>query len=195
MFPTGGLFTHGSRRPHRGSGLEQCSLCNVYWALGIRPHFGDEAWTSPRRAPPLYPAGVTLSPDVTPESVLARVDTSAGCSIRDSFSAPSLGTHGFSALREGSGSSGGPTSRDRGGTRASGWRGETMPTPGSWPGGSRPGVWPGCLHAISERFPDLPIVGYESASALPDAVGQGFAPVGSFRVWRCGGEPPSAVHC
>ena len=100
MFPTGGLFTHGSRRPHRRSGLEQCSLCNVYWALGIRPHFGDEAWTSPRRAPPLYPAGVTLSPDVTPESVLARVDTSAGCSIRDSFSAPSLGTQGFSVLRE-----------------------------------------------------------------------------------------------
>jgi hypothetical protein len=217
------------------------ALCDaVCRAYGITPHCGDDAWTSPRRPPPLYPDAVTLDPDVTQESVLARVDTSAGCSIKDSFSVLSLGSHGFSVLVQaewivrwrnepGSGmdAQAGLAWRNvADATELVRWedarRDEAVA--GTFPaslllGGlvflaaydgdslvagaianqtngvvgvsnvfarsrSRVEVWPGCLRAVSERFPDLPIVGYESGAALRDAVGQGFAPVGPLRVWQ-----------
>jgi hypothetical protein len=217
------------------------ALCNgVCRAYGIEPNFAEDAWTSPRRAPPLYPDAVTLHPDVTPESVLARVDTTAGCSIKDSFFALPLATHGFSVLLEAEWIVRWP---DEPGPRSEadlelawrsvadatelsrwedGWRKDAGvgTFPASLLGGglaflaaydgdspvagaianqtdgvvgvsnvftssrSRGDVWPGCLRAISERFPDLPIVGYESGAALRDAVAHGFAPVAPLRVWR-----------
>jgi hypothetical protein len=51
---------------------------------------------------------------------------------------------------------------------------------------SRSEVWPGCLRAISERFGELPVVGYESGAALRDAVGQGFETLAPLRVWVSG---------
>ena len=45
------------------------------------------------------------------------------------------------------------------------------------------GTWAGCLAEVSDRFPELPIVGYESGAALDVARRVGFRPVGPLRVW------------
>jgi hypothetical protein len=64
----------------------------------MTPRFDDDAWTSASRTPPLYPDAVTLRPDLSLESLLARVDTATGCSIKDSFATLSLGARGFCVL-------------------------------------------------------------------------------------------------
>ena len=46
----------------------------------------------------MYPDAVTLTDDVSAESLLSRVDRTAGCSIKDSFSALDLNDAGFSVL-------------------------------------------------------------------------------------------------
>ncbi|WP_228977651.1 hypothetical protein [Streptomyces sp. DH12] len=63
--------------------------------------FGDRAWTSARRTPPLYPDAVTLRADATPDDVLGGVDrTAPGCSVKDGFAALDLAPHGFRVLFE-----------------------------------------------------------------------------------------------
>ncbi|KWT57377.1 hypothetical protein ADL21_34995 [Streptomyces albus subsp. albus] len=92
-------------------------------AHGITGAFGDDAWTSSRRTPPLYPDAVTLAdrlarPTSTePESgrsgtaragslspltgLLSRIDTaSPGCSVKDSFACLDLTPAGFEVLFE-----------------------------------------------------------------------------------------------
>ncbi|OEJ35976.1 hypothetical protein BGK67_26705 [Streptomyces subrutilus] len=44
-------------------------------------------------------------------------------------------------------------------------------------------AWAGALTAIAARWPDLPVVGYESGDDLAAAVRAGFTPVGPLRVW------------
>ena len=58
------------------------------------------AWTSLTRTPPLFPDAVTLTPAVTAPDLLARIDPSAGCSIKDSFASLDLGPFGFTVLFE-----------------------------------------------------------------------------------------------
>jgi hypothetical protein len=60
---------------------------------------------------------------------------------------------------------------------------------------SRSEIWPGCLHAVSERFPDLPIVGYESGDALRAALEQGCTPLAPLRVWFRDDEPSRRPRC
>lgn len=69
---------------------------------GLPGTFGADAWTSPRRTPPLYPDAVTLGPDgVSAAALVAAVDTgSPGCSVKDSFAALDLGPEGFRVLFE-----------------------------------------------------------------------------------------------
>ncbi|MFD4628330.1 hypothetical protein ACFVYR_00295 [Streptomyces sp. NPDC058284] len=58
-------------------------------------------WAGSRRTPPLYPDAVTLSPDVRPEAVLPRIDTtSPGASVKDSFGTLDLSAAGFEVLFE-----------------------------------------------------------------------------------------------
>jgi hypothetical protein len=216
-------------------------LCDaVSRAHGIRPHFGDDAWTSARRTPPLYPDAVTLRVGITVESVLARVDSSAGCSIKDSFGTLSLAAHGFNLLIEAewifrdASEPGHPGGSNTGiawhevsdekdlALWEDAWSDHVVPptfSPSliadglvflaafdgdSVVGGAivnptddvvglsnvfakgmpRREMWPGCIDAISERFPGLPIVGYESSTALRGATGYGFMPLGSLRVWQ-----------
>jgi hypothetical protein len=223
--------------------LNNASLCDsVCRAHGISPHFGDDAWTSVRRTPPLYPDAVTLKPGISVESVLARVDSSAGCSIKDSFATLALTTYGFTTLLEAqwivrhSGEPRPPSRSVPGVTWRilsepldlalweAAWRQEGVPPTflprvlddglvflAAFDGDfiasgaivhrsngvvgvsnvfakstSRSEMWPGCLEAISHRFPDLPIIGYESGAALRDAVDQGFRPLGALRVWLRG---------
>jgi hypothetical protein len=56
------------------------------------------AWTSRTRTPPLYPDAVTLVADPSIPDLLARVDSSPGCSIKDSFALLDLTAYGFRML-------------------------------------------------------------------------------------------------
>ncbi len=65
---------------------------------GLSATMDDLAWTSPRRTPPYYPDAVTLSPDVDGHDVLARVDPTEGCSVKDSWSRLDLTGEDFARL-------------------------------------------------------------------------------------------------
>jgi hypothetical protein len=106
----------------RAAGPEQCqpaqvtstrttSICaaaarnNAGWCASIcRSHgipnsFGEMAWRSARRMPPYYPDAVTLHPGAVPADCLPEIDTAPpGCSVKDSFAALDLTSHGFAEL-------------------------------------------------------------------------------------------------
>jgi hypothetical protein len=65
---------------------------------GIQTRLEVHAWTARTRTPRFYPDAVTLSPDVGGRDLLGRIDTSAGCSIKDSFAALDLVPHGFDVV-------------------------------------------------------------------------------------------------
>ena len=75
---------------------EWCDLvCGTHGAQG---RFDPDAWTSRTRTPPGYPDAVTLVPDPSVPDLLTRIDTAAGCSIKDSFSTVDLTAYGFRLL-------------------------------------------------------------------------------------------------
>ncbi len=65
---------------------------------GIAGRFDADAWVSARRTPPMYPDAITLTDDVSIESLLSRIDRTAGSSIKDSFSTLDLTAAGFNVL-------------------------------------------------------------------------------------------------
>lgn len=70
---------------------------------GLVTEFGPHAWICQERSPRYYPDVVTLSPDASAADVLAPVetapaDTSAGCTVKDSFAALDLTPGGFEVL-------------------------------------------------------------------------------------------------
>jgi hypothetical protein len=67
-------------------------------ARGIPTAFSDDVWTALRRSPPYYPDAVTLTAGATADQVLRDIDTSAGCSVKDSFATLDLSGHGFRVL-------------------------------------------------------------------------------------------------
>lgn len=71
------------------------AVCRLH---GLAPTTADDAWTSAARTPPLYPDAVVLAPDPSIPDLLARVDASAGCSIKDSFASLDLAPFGFHVL-------------------------------------------------------------------------------------------------
>lgn len=75
------------------------SWCDaVCRAQSIETAFTDRVWMALRRSPPFYPDAVTLTPSATAEEVLRAIDTSAGCSVKDSFSTLDLSSYGFRVL-------------------------------------------------------------------------------------------------
>lgn len=80
---------------------------NAFWcdvicrSHGLRTDLDDLMWSSPTRTPPYYPDAVILSPDVSEYDVLARIDSSDGCSVKDSFSSLDLSIEDFARLVEG----------------------------------------------------------------------------------------------
>ena len=68
---------------------------------GLGTETDDSLWTSRTRSPALYPDAVTLAPDVSVDRLLARIDRSRGCSIKDSFASLDLAGHGFRVLFDG----------------------------------------------------------------------------------------------
>ncbi|MFD7441898.1 hypothetical protein [Streptomyces sp. NPDC059909] len=74
------------------------AMCRAHGTPGV---FGERAWTSERRTPPLYPDAVTLSPYATAREVLDEIDREApGCSVKDSFGRLDLSADGFEVLFE-----------------------------------------------------------------------------------------------
>ncbi|MGQ0433617.1 MAG: hypothetical protein ACT452_14550 [Microthrixaceae bacterium] len=71
------------------------AVCRTH---GLGPTTADDAWTSAARTPPLYPDAVTLAPSPSIPDLLARIDASAGCSIKDSFGSLDLAPFGFEVL-------------------------------------------------------------------------------------------------
>jgi hypothetical protein len=65
---------------------------------GVATRTDDDAWTASTRTPPYYPDAVTLSPTVGEYDVLARVDDSDGCSVKDSWSRLDLSVEDFARL-------------------------------------------------------------------------------------------------
>ncbi|MFD3804280.1 hypothetical protein ACFWSF_24405 [Streptomyces sp. NPDC058611] len=91
---------HGLRL---AAALNNAAWCDaVCRSHGLPGTFAADAWTNPRRTPPLYPDAVTLTPDgVSAAALVAAVDTgSPGCSVKDSFAALDLGPEGFRVLFE-----------------------------------------------------------------------------------------------
>lgn len=77
---------------------EWCDL--VCRSHGLATVFHDDAWVSVRRSPPMYPDAVTLAAAPDPGRLLARVDSSAGCSVKDSFGVLDLSAAGMRVLFE-----------------------------------------------------------------------------------------------
>jgi hypothetical protein len=79
---------------------------NARWCdLVVRSHggrgvFAQDAWTSPTRGPLLFPDAVTLIPSPRVPDLLSRIDSSPGCTIKDSFASLDLTADGFSILFE-----------------------------------------------------------------------------------------------
>jgi hypothetical protein len=67
---------------------------------GIATTVDQDAWLALRRSPPLYPDAVTLRERVRAGDLLRRVDSSPGCSIKDSYASVDLSGHGFRLLFE-----------------------------------------------------------------------------------------------
>jgi len=88
-------------------GLSDAVLDNARWCdlvcrtQGIQGRFVPDAWVSPRRTPDGYPDAVTLSDHAVGDQVLGRVDTSSGCSVKDSFASLDLTGRGFRILFDG----------------------------------------------------------------------------------------------
>ncbi len=79
--------------------LDNARWCHLISSThGIMGRFDDDAWVSPRRTPPMYPDAITLASDVPAEALLARIDRSAGCSVKDSFATLDLSDAGFEVL-------------------------------------------------------------------------------------------------
>ena len=77
---------------------EWCDLvCRTHLA---RTSVDAAAWTSATRTPPYYPDAVTLTAEVSVDDLLTRIDSSAGCSIKDSFASIDLLPYGFRILFE-----------------------------------------------------------------------------------------------
>jgi len=79
----------------RNNALWCDAVCRTH---GLRGSVDDSAWSSPTRTPPYYPDAVTLSPAVDEHDLLARIDASDGCSVKDSWSCLDLTAEDFARL-------------------------------------------------------------------------------------------------
>ena len=55
-------------------------------------------WAVDQRPPAYHPDAITISPSATPSEVLAIIDSSPGCAVKDSFASLDLEPHGFRVL-------------------------------------------------------------------------------------------------
>lgn len=75
---------------------EWCDLvCRMH---GAATAFHADAWVTPTRSPPAYPDAVTLHDAARADEFLECIDTTAGCSVKDSFASLDLAGMGFRVL-------------------------------------------------------------------------------------------------
>lgn len=214
--------------------------CDIFCrSHGVTGTFHSDAWASAIRTPARYPDAVALDRSLSGERILSYVDSSTGCSIKDSFAVMDLSPTGFRVLFEAEWIVRAPQPTP--GAPRKGLRWELVRDPNmlrrwdaerardSAPTGlflpallSHPDVvilagyaghqliagailnrsasavglsnvfsstddltqaYEGCLRAVANHFPGLPIVGYESGKALVAARTQGFRSIGRLVVW------------
>jgi hypothetical protein len=79
--------------------IDNARWCHLVCSTqGIAGRFDEDAWVSARRTPPFYPDAVTFTDDVSVDALLSRIDRTAGCSIKDSFSTLDVTAAGFHVL-------------------------------------------------------------------------------------------------
>ena len=77
---------------------EWCDIiCRLHGQAGS---YHNGGWTVPKRSPPLYPDAVTVDPAASIGAILAAIDTSPGCALKDSFACLNLTSEGFHVLFE-----------------------------------------------------------------------------------------------
>ena len=75
---------------------EWCDLvCRTH---GATTYVDAAAWTSATRTPLYYPDAVTVAAEVSVVDLLARIDSTAGCSIKDSYATIDPRPFGFRVL-------------------------------------------------------------------------------------------------
>jgi hypothetical protein len=92
---------HGvsARRLIRVAAQNNAEWCDAFCRThGIVGHFRAGCWFSPVRTPRYYADAVTLLPEITIEQVLSGIDTTEGCSVKDSFAGLNLAAAGFRTL-------------------------------------------------------------------------------------------------
>jgi hypothetical protein len=181
---------------------ENAEWCDWYVrAHGIETGTDGTLWWAGRRTPPFYPDAVTLTPDVSPATVLQRIDASAGASVKDSFATLDLSPYGFQILFEAQWISRPPLSDP-----VSDWLAE-HPHPDvaelRSPDGAARVIahrsghvvglsnlitserygWAEAVAAVSAAFPGRTVVGYERPDDLEPALAAGFTTIGPLRVW------------
>lgn len=92
--------------PHDPPVISEAAANNAAWCASMcRAHDIETAndgrvWRSPVRTPLYYPDAVTLVPGLDAAEVIAGIDVSPGCSVKDSFADLDLSAHGFEVLFE-----------------------------------------------------------------------------------------------
>lgn len=82
----------------------RAALNNALWCdvvcrtHGADPRIDKDMWTCETRTPTLFPDAVSLTCEAPRRDLLARIDVSTGCSIKDSFSNLELEPFGFAVL-------------------------------------------------------------------------------------------------
>jgi hypothetical protein len=90
---------HASEQRMRFGAWNNAVWCDtVCRTNGIAGEVTPHAWLSARRTPALYPHAITLSPAVAPDEVLAGIDCSRWCSVKDSFADLDLADASFTVL-------------------------------------------------------------------------------------------------
>ena len=201
---------HGRGRP----GIDDLTLlaaaarnnadwCDAYCrSQGVAGRFTADCWSSPRRTPPLYPDAVTLAPGVAVATVLGGIDSSAGCSVKDSFDDLDLDAAGFRPLFRAAWIARTDAPEPRSGWSASPLAGmENQAAALDGPAGSAvatrsagvvglsnvagdlAAAFAGAAAAARAHWGPLPVVGYESGAALEAAHEAGFRSIGELTVW------------
>lgn len=144
------------------SNAEWCDLvCREH---GLAPVFDGDVWWCAERTPPFYPDAMTLARGVSADAVLAHVDLSPGCSIKDSYA--DLVLDGFDVLFEAQWIVlDGDAAGDVIGLFGSGRDYEAA------------------VAAARHTHGSVPLVGYDHGDGLDAALAAGFRPLGPLRVW------------
>jgi len=92
--------------PHDPPVISEAAADNAGWcasmcrAHDIETSNDGRVWRGAVRTPLYYPDAVTLVPGLSAKEVLTGIDTSPGCSVKDSFADLDLSAHGFKVLFE-----------------------------------------------------------------------------------------------